>query len=178
MIRFLEWLADWLAGRKLRKRACQLETCGDRAVFCVSAPADHRKCRTCSKVTASRRLWVDPATLKRRIVPRCETCSALREDRHQSELRTKRTRKDWQQITVPINNAVLDTHTMGEQYTGVVRDAIRAFRHSGESFATVTADVSPSAVQRSIEALGLEKEMYAEQRDQTTVLRRVEGAVT
>lgn len=180
MTRFLEWLLDKIAGRNLKRRQCRLDNCGDRDVFCVSDPGQHRNCSRCNKVTTRRSAWIDPVSLRRRILPICYSC-ADHADRIQKPHREKRTRKDWSQITTPVNGNVLVSE-MADQYVGVVRDTIRAFSVSEEPFATVEANVSPGAIQRSIETLGLQNEMYAEQRDDTTVLRRVnktdKGAVT
>jgi hypothetical protein len=170
VVRFLEWLADWFAGRKMKKRMCRLDDCGDRTVFCVHDPGDHKNCSMCSKVTTRRAIWVDPQSLRRRMRPICYECSD-RVDRMQKPYREKRVRKDWSQITTPVRNGTL-ANKMNDQYVGVVRDTIRAFSASDDEFATVIPDVSPAALQRSIETLGLEDEMYAEQRNDTTVLRR------
>jgi hypothetical protein len=171
MIRFLEWVLDKLAGRKLKKQRCRLDNCGDKVVFCCGSPESHRQCTTCAKLTTTRKVWVDPRSLRRRIVPICYEC-AEKVDRMQKPYREKRVRKDWSEVTTPVRNGSLAA-AMNDQYVGVVRDTIRAFSASDEDFATVVPEVSPAALQRSIDTLGLQDEMYAEQRDDTTVLRRI-----
>ena len=172
MTRFLEWLLDFFARRNLEKRRCKLENCGDKHILCVADADAHRKCRTCAHDTTNRTLWIDPVSLKRKIVPMCYLCQHSRNPA-QERARSERTRKDWSEVTTPVNGAALDTDMMNDQYVGVVREAIRAFAASEDEFATVASAISPSALQNSISVLGLDDKMYAEQRNDTTVLRRI-----
>lgn len=135
-------------------------------------------CYKCgNNYTTGRRMWIDPGSLRRHMVAYCWDCdmndAEYGESRHQSELRNKRTQKDWQEVTTPVVADSIISDQMPEQYIGIARTAIRAFQLSDATRAIVP-DISPGALQETIKVLGLGEEMYAEQRDKTTVIRRVQ----
>jgi hypothetical protein len=88
-----------------------------------------------------------------------------------SEARIRRTRRDWEQLTDPIRHDLL-TDAMTEQFPGRSRAAVRAFLDSGKAFATVEG-ADAGTLQATIGSLGLWDQVYAEQRGNTAVLRRI-----
>jgi len=60
---------------------------------------------------------------------------------------------------------------MPEQFPGQARQAIRAFADSGATRAIVPA-VDAGTLEETIAILGLSAELYAETRDEQTVLRK------
>jgi len=115
---------------------------------------------------------ISPRSLKRYYVFCCDECERAFQST-QVRLRTKRTYSDWEQVTVPIDAMAILADVMPEQNPGKTRTAIRSFINSGSSVAVVP-NVIPEGLQRSIEALGLQDAVYAEQRDHQTVIRRIE----
>jgi hypothetical protein len=170
----LDWwyrtrLYRWWLHRQIRKR--RDPDCADD--WCRGKEAKHAHCYRCSAVTCSRGQWIDPHTLKRRIVALCDECRTWSPSRTQHELRAARVRHDWKQVTDPVKTHAIVPEVMPD-YLGRARSAIRAFEASNASTATVP-DITASVVQETIQRLGLDDEIYAEQRAHTTVLRRVEA---
>lgn len=127
----------------------------------------HRTCISCRRPTCKYKILVDPATLRRKGFPLCSWCP---EPAEQKSLRAQRTLRDWTKVTDPVEADLL-AEEMGEQYSSRVRAALRAFMDSG--FEEATVPVATNIAQESIRVLGLQDIMYAEQRDKSTVLRRI-----
>ena len=133
-----------------------------------------RPCSYCATPTKQGRMKVNADTLRRKKVPICSRCQ-LDPSRHfdDSEARQRRTKKDWSEMTTPIETEML-TDEMGEQYPAKSRAAIRAFMDGGMSRAELRDINSAETIQQSILTLGLGDEMYAETRGDVVVLRRIE----
>lgn len=155
-------LRRWLFDRKMRRR--HFDGCAEKFCFGVN---DHGPCVLCGELTCSRHGYVDEA-LRRRVGFLCSRC--LFDPSIQSR-RYQRVKNDWQRMTTPVMERML-VAAMGEQYPGPARAALRAFSESRLTEATVP-DVDASTLQASLSALGLNKEMYAEQRGHDTILRRI-----
>jgi len=136
----------------------------------------HRYCERCDAVTCHRKLITDPITLRRRMQPLCWECDR-KVDVFEAHHRLRRVRDDWEKITVPVDGTAIIADQMPEQYPARTRAAIRAFLESGSDVAVVL-DVSPAALQNSIRVLGLEDTAYAEQRDNETVIRKINQEAT
>lgn len=154
-------IAVWWQQRKTRAKVCSEKICSGR-------DRRHEPCVDCGAVTCYRRTEVDPRTLRRRRVPACNAHSFAAD----KAARTARSRRDWEETDVPVSAELLTAGLPPNQYEGACREAIRAFRDSDDSNAVVDG-LTPSALNASIESLGLDGEMYAEQRDGRAVLRRV-----
>ena len=139
---------------------------------CQGKNENHACCNRCGAVTCQRRLRLDERTLRRRVVALCSECWEATEHR-QNGLQRERTHKDWQEVTTPVNKAAVIPDVMTD-YLGASRAAIRAFQESGATRATVP-DLPAGTLQQVIQTLGLAKEIFAEQRANTTVLRRAES---
>jgi len=119
------------------------------------------------------RLRIDPKTLRRRYVITCRDCvDEVTRSQEQLRLRDRRRRKDWDEITTPVRTEAIVRDKMPEQYPGRVRDALRAFMASDATRAIVPG-IDVASLQESIASLGLHNEIYAEQRDDQTVIRRI-----
>lgn len=103
----------------------------------------------------------------------CWDCKLARGFRDDKEAAAARTRRDWEQTPDPIRGDGVKLGALpANQYEGVARSAIRAFRDAEDASAVVDG-VSSGTLNASIASLGLEAEMYAEIRDEKVVLRRV-----
>jgi hypothetical protein len=131
----------------------------------------HDYCVSCSNITCESQLMVDPNTGRRRKQAVCKECR-LSVYRHQDWLRRERRERDWQLLTDPVDDSTLTYHVMPEQYAGPTRATLRAFAQADADAATV-AGITAATLNQSIAVLGLQDRMYAEQRDDETVLRRV-----
>lgn len=158
----------------LQRRSTHPE-CVDRDLMyvCAGRTADHWPCYHCRELTCSKRLRIEPRSLRRRMVPCCERCHGRRHHASEGNARLQRTQKDWNEVTVPVHASAIVPGVMAEQFPGAARTAIRTFQHSDVEFATVP-DLTPATLEGAIATLGLSDQMYAEQRDHTTVLRRTE----
>ena len=133
----------------------------------------HLPCSYCFARTCGRGMRVDPRTLRRRLVPRCDNCS-WQWHPEDEPARTARTQKDWLEITDPLRLDVLRLGEMPEQFPSDVRIALRAFYESREPTAVVDlTTVTPASLNQAIANLGLTDYMYAEQRSHQVVLRRL-----
>lgn len=166
---FRTWLWKILHPEYRPLRSCEEERCRGRVY-------NHRNCYWCKRFTCgSNRIIVDPTSLRRRMVPTCEECSPLHHISSYGDQK-RRTQQDWAQITEPVEEGLINTARMAEQFKSLSRSAIRAFTEGDSEFATIEVNVPAGVVQDSIDALGLGDQMYAEQRDRTTVLRRIPAA--
>ena len=143
--------------------------CGEKR--CYTTKKKHQVCVNCGAITCNRIIRVDDrgSRRKRFVCLSCEVSgySTQKTDGHLYA----RTGKAWAEMTTPVNGSALSP-VMGEQYPSRARDAVRAFWVSGDTFATVSLDVS--TLEGSIASLGLSKYVYAEQRGNQTALRLVE----
>ncbi len=150
-------------GRRERAQGCVEHVCRPEM--------RHRPCIHCGGLTDYRAAWVDPATLRRTVPYRCGTCVNQHSD---ADARRRRTERDWTQVTDPLRQGAL-SDTMREQYDGRSRQIVRAFMESDSARATVTEpDVQAGMLNDAIRSLGLQNDLYVEQRATTTVLRRIE----
>lgn len=132
----------------------------------------HGRCVECRLVTCSRTAWIDKATLRRRVPFVCSACQyAPHLRKEQEKLRRRRSERDLERVTDPLDNSRLDLGRMPEQYAGPTRATLRAFLASDQDQA-VAFGITPETLNQSIRNLGLVGELYAEQRHGTTVLRR------
>lgn len=125
-------------------------------------------CIGCGQPTHDRSVVVD-SNLRRRKPFVCSDCCGRVGDH---EYRVERTRRDWQEVTDPVRRDRLLLDQMPEQYPGISREALRAFLDSDATRAVVP-DTTPSILNRTIATLGLDDEVYAEERSGETVLRKV-----
>lgn len=161
---------------RLRYRHWPLLECEDfqSGGFCKGESSRHRCCNNCGAVTCSASLKIDARSLRRHWRAECDSCKwKSLGDPHQAALRSKRTKQDWEHISAPVNRERIIAGQMGEQYPGVSRETIRAFRESG-AVTAIAPDVDAASLQQTISVLGLEDEMYAETRGDETVLRRIQ----
>lgn len=167
------WLtAQIMVGRFFNPARRPFKGCCESLCVGRRDPYKHQRCSDCGRVTCCTGLKIEPHTLRRRYVPRCQDCKTeARFNPREKALRSERTRKDWSEVTTPIRGSAIETGVMTEQFPGKAREAIRAFADSGANFATVP-DSGAADLQAAIAALGLADAMYAEQRGRTTVLRR------
>jgi hypothetical protein len=139
--------------------------------------APHGSCIDCGRVTDSRRLQIDPTTLRCRLMHICDGCvtaeSSTRRLNQQERLATQRTLRDWNHVTDPVNTGALRTGVMPEQIPGPTREAIRAFWLSGAAVAVATVS-DAATLNNAIATLGLHDDMYAEIRSGEVVLRRLD----
>lgn len=131
----------------------------------------HGPCEDCGKKTCGASVRTDPKTLKRRKVWVCNDC-VLRPNAREEAARTKRTQRDLAMISSPVDEASIKPDVLPVQYAGPTREALRAFLASGSEFAEVPG-ISAETLNNSIGTQGLHNEMYAETRDERTILRRV-----
>lgn len=164
----LRRLGAWRYRRNIARN--HYDGCTER--WCQGKTHQHEKCHGCGDVTCSRGMAVEPKTLRRRLAPLCFECRFYSRSSKQSELKAARTKRDFEQITTPVVKSAIVPEQMGEQFPGKARTAVRAFVASGAERATVPG-LTPAALDDTIAALGLGREIYAEQRGKTTVLRRV-----
>lgn len=160
--------SGWRYSRRRRRNAHP--DCREPAGVCRGKDHEHARCVLCGDLTCHRGLYLEEHSLRRRVGPRCAKWSC--HDSAQESLRQQRTYDDWERLTTPIVANML-IPAMGEQYPGPTRTALRAFLDSDMEEATI-AEASPGALNGSIAALGLHDRIYAEQRGNDTVLRRIE----
>lgn len=140
---------------------------------CHSGHMPHGHCVECGIFTCDRMLMVQPGSLQRRLQFVCFHCRhfSVKLATKQDRLREQRTRHDWTEVTaVRPSRVYLDE--MPEQLPGPARAALRDFINSDASRAVVP-DVAAETLNNSIGVLGLSDSVYAETRDEQTVLRRV-----
>lgn len=140
---------------------------------CRGDRAPHGPCETCGALTC-RWGWGVDGNLRRKRQFRCVSAgrASCGESRWSRRNRRSRTHKDWSEVTDPIVDKRLLPGIMPEQYPGVSRETLRAFLDSNASVA-VALDTTPSNVNKTIAVLGLDKEVYAEERSGETVIRRI-----
>lgn len=152
---------------------------------CKGVLARHVPCRQCGKTTCGKGLEHTDHTGRRRMIWLCGfqvgdnvadsnlvTCArAYHASPRQTILRGRRTRLDWRELTDPLREDRIIPDQMTEQYPAPVREAVRAFIALGANYATVPG-LAAAQLQSCIRTLGLEGKVYAEQRGNTTVLRR------
>lgn len=135
----------------------------------------HRPCSVCFEITDSKQVVIAD-TGKRTQQFFCDRHSQeAKNGPRQDRLRAARTSRDWSEVTTPINTKTIRPDRMPEQFAGRTRAALRAFVASGASRAEVP-DIDPGTLNASINNLGLTDSVYAETRDGTTVLRRIQAA--
>ena len=141
---------------------------------CRGRLAQHGRCSSCEELTCRQTIGVSDTSLRRERQFLCDDCSWDRSSRYAQknhDLRQQRRDLDWDLTSTPIDDSGLNFGEMGEQYPGKVRTALRAFVKSDQDVATFSA--APAGfVQRSINSLGLQDDVYAEQRGNDTVIRR------
>lgn len=135
----------------------------------------HGSCSDCGRKTDNSQIRIDPKTLKRGKVIVCTECY-IHPPRavvlQQGRLSQQRTRDDWDKVTDPIDMAAIEADRMPEQLPGRTRAAIRAFLASPSDVAVVPG-VGAETLNNSLATLGLSGDVYAETRDNETVLRKV-----
>ena len=157
----------WWSHRKIARRAAELGC--DRGRFCDN-DRRHGPCHVCGRTTCQRGGYVEPSTLRRRTGYVCRGHSFAVGPR-QTAARADRCRVDWERLTDPVDSSRLALGQLPEQYRGAIRAALRAFVDSDAETA-VCVDLDAGDLNASIRTLGL-TEIYAEQRANETVLRRV-----
>lgn len=182
-------LWDWIPEVLWRRRQWSRPErgCAEPSYDCTRARV-HLSCAGCGVCTCSTSLVIDPESLRRRRITLCSACKTEEKRaslnlryhsdspegiyRQQEKLRAARRKKDWSELSTPIDMSVVRLGEMPEQYAGTAREVLRAFIASDAATATAPA-VAASTLQASIRVLGLYSEVYAEVRDGQTVLRRI-----
>lgn len=143
----------------------------DEGRLCKTVRVPHKPCVGCGVTTCNRGMRTDPVTLRRRMAALCGHCHWVNWGTDQPA-RARRRRLEWEKNTTPVRHDLLETGRFVDQYEGRTRQVLRAFATSDEEYAVV-ADVSVAALNSSITTLALDEEMYAEERDGETYLRRL-----
>lgn len=157
---------------KIEKRKFKKQVgCKEKNCKSFDARFGHDKCIYCHRVTCSRMSAINPETLKRKLETVCSKCS-VRHDESQQPWRELRRSDDWKYLTDKIADNLIVENVLPEQYDGVTRKTLRAFAES-DSKSALVLETTASALNTSIVVLGLENEMYAEQRSDKTILRKV-----
>lgn len=134
--------------------------------YCFGPDRRHGECDHCGERTCSRAMAVNKTTLRRQMVMRCFYCSywGLAKDGGATR---RRAENDW-------------TRPIPDQYPGITRQTIRKFL-DGDSLEWVLGDEhgasSIPTLNQSIAVLGFQDVLYAEQRANRVVLRRVPARV-
>lgn len=134
----------------------------------------HGACCGCGRLTDGSTIVIDAKTLKRKKAMQCIHCmlSDRSHAERQARLREKRTERDWALLSDPVQTGTIRAEVMPEQYAGKARSAVRAFVASG-ALTAVVPDLDAASLTNTIGSLGLHGQVYAETRDDQTVLRRV-----
>lgn len=158
-------------GRRIKVPECGESVCSGE--YPKESRRNHGRCVECGAVTCRRSGWVDEDG-RRRVSHICDEHFWERKwGTTQWQRRKDRRLNDLTKLTVPPVTDHLVSNTMPDQFAGLTRDAIRAFRDSDESEVLVLK-VSASAINASLRSTGLDDEMYAEIRNGETILRRVD----
>lgn len=143
-----------------------------------------RLCSVCGeRNTRNRKGVIDERSLARKIVYVCLECAPYCWPEHmagkakefaekQAALAEKRAVSELDKITDNSGDPHVDGTIFLEQFGAKSRKIIRSFLKSDFSEATIR-DASIGALKQSIDTLCLGKIVYAEQRDNTVVLRRI-----
>lgn len=141
---------------------------------CRGRDSRHGPCMHCGELTCARSHFIESGTLRRRWKMCCIDCSMINERAHGVRARA-RSQRDWERLTDPIDPSRLEVGQLPEQFPGPTRATLRAFVDSGAQEAVVRL-IPPGILNQSIRTLGLTEMVYAEQRGNKTVLRRVDLA--
>lgn len=149
--------APW---RKFRRWRNRVPECESR--MCAGKQNRHRKCHYCGALTCSREGAIDPGSLRRTLIAVCGAHDLFFDSLQQSKLREQRTKADWGHRK----------DGLPDQYPGSTRDQLHDFVvESDEEF--VPSEVGAETLNQSIRTLGIDDDVYAEQRSRGTFLRRL-----
>lgn len=143
--------------------------------ICFGRVDKHRRCTLCKGLTTSRTMRIDPISKQRKSQPLCSGCSLRPSIDQDEQIALQKTRRleDIEKVTVPAMDSHMDYEQMQDQYASLTRDTIRSMLSSDAEEATVFG-IKAQTLNQSLLSTGLDDEMYAETRNGTTVLRRIE----